>query len=714
VVGSAIPQDSAVLSGGFKESGIISFTLAAPDGTVADSETDTPSGDGMYTTANANVATQVGTYTWTASFAGDNLNIGASDQGGAAEQVTTVKASPTLVTMATLSGGNVVGSAIPQDTAVLSGGFQESGVITFTLTAPDGTVADSQPITPSGDGMYTTANANVATQVGTYTWKASFAGDSLNNGASDQGGAAEQVTTVNVNATGPTLMTAASLATITLKATANPPLKDTAILSGGINPTGTITFVLSGPSGPVDTERVTVHGDGKYTTRTGYKLPTSGTVAGTYTWSASYSGPNNQSANDQGGRAEQTVVNPASPTLVTAASPAITLRTTAPTITDSAVLSGGYHETGTLIFTLTGPGGFSYTQTDTVSGNKTYRASTKLPTTGTVAGTYTWTVHYSGDANNLAANDQGGAAEQTVVSKASPKIVTTATPNGTVLVGTTAPTLSDSAVLSGGYDETGTLTFTLHQGTFTGAVVYTTTVTVSGNNKYTVSTASETATGLYSWTVSYIGDPNNNAAQGQQSATEQVTILDKVVKIEAGTMTFWASTNGQALLQTYGAALGNWLGGASGWANLFGNLNGASGAQIAAYFLTVKKNSSGLVGNLYAQALTTALNVWATTTGLGWNTSSTGPTKYGFQQGFGGAGLGSIYDDIGSNGPSFGTSNNSFQTVNYLLGYLNSNTVRTGGSYTTRPTFVFYGGDANLENGADNVFARTNQLGGIT
>jgi len=41
-------------------------------------------------------------------------------------------------------------------------------------------------------------------------------------------------------------------------------------------------------------------------------LPTTGTVVGTYTWSATYSGDdNNASAVDQGTTAEQTVVSPA-------------------------------------------------------------------------------------------------------------------------------------------------------------------------------------------------------------------------------------------------------------------------------------------------------------------------------------------------------------------------------------------------------------------
>ena len=85
------------------------------------------------------------------------------------------------------------------------------------------------------------------------------------------------------------------------------------------------------------------------------------------------------------------------------------------TLTDTAVLSAGYFPGGSIVFTLTGPGGFSFTQTDPVTGNGTYTASTPLPTTGTVAGTYTWTATYGGDANNNAATDQGGPAEQVTV-----------------------------------------------------------------------------------------------------------------------------------------------------------------------------------------------------------------------------------------------------------------------------------------------------------
>ena len=46
----------------------------------------------------------------------------------------------------------------------------------------------------------------------------------------------------------------------------------------------------------VDTETVTVSGNGTYTTPTGYTLPTTGTVTGTYQWVATYSGDANNNA----------------------------------------------------------------------------------------------------------------------------------------------------------------------------------------------------------------------------------------------------------------------------------------------------------------------------------------------------------------------------------------------------------------------------------
>jgi hypothetical protein len=107
----------------------------------------------------------------------------------------------------------------------------------------------------------------------------------------------------------------------------------------------------------------------------------------------------------------------ATPSLTTTASPDIGLSSSVSgvTLSDSADLSAGLDPTGFIVFTLTGPGGFVFTQTDAANGNGTYTAEEALPTTGSIVGAYTWTATYSGDANNNGANDQGGSAEQTVV-----------------------------------------------------------------------------------------------------------------------------------------------------------------------------------------------------------------------------------------------------------------------------------------------------------
>ena len=69
-------------------------------------------------------------------------------------------------------------------------------------------------------------------------------------------------------------------------------VQDTAALSGGSSPTGTITFNLYGPSAtascsgtPVDTETAAVSGNGDYTTPSFTPAQ-----AGTYWWTASYGG----------------------------------------------------------------------------------------------------------------------------------------------------------------------------------------------------------------------------------------------------------------------------------------------------------------------------------------------------------------------------------------------------------------------------------------
>ncbi len=534
--------DSAVLSGGYNETGTITFTLYYNGGsTPVDTETVTVNGDGTYTTPTGYTlpatGTVTGSYQWDASYSGDGNNNSASDNNDPAEQVTVNPASPTLVTTpsSTFVTLDLTAPSLT-DSAVLSGGYYETGTITFTLYYNGGsTPVDTETVTVNGNGTYTTPTGYTlpatGTVAGSYQWDASYSGDGNNNSASDNNDPAEQVT---VSPASPTLVTTPSSTIVTLDSTA-PTLTDSAVLSGGYNETGTITFTLyyNGGSTPVDTETVTVNGDGTYTTPTGYTLPTTGTVTGSYQWDASYSGDgNNNSASDNNDPAEQVTVNPASPTLVTTPSSTIvTLGSTAPTLTDSAVLSGGYYETGTITFTLYYNGGTTPvdSETVTVNGNGTYTTPTgyTLPATGTVTGSYQWDASYGGDGNNNPASDNNDTAEQVTVNPASPTLMTT--PSSTfVTLGSTAPTLTDSAVLSGGYNETGTITFTLYYNGGT-TPVDSETVTVNGNGTYTTPTGytlptTGTVAGSYQWDASYGGDGNNNSASDNNDPAEQVTV----------------------------------------------------------------------------------------------------------------------------------------------------------------------------------------------
>lgn len=84
------------------------------------------------------------------------------------------------------------------------------------------------------------------------------------------------------------------------------PLGDTANLSGGSNPTGTITFTLILGGTTVDTETVAVNGNGTYSTPTGFIS----TGTGTYQWDASYSGDlHNSPASDINDPNEQVIVS---------------------------------------------------------------------------------------------------------------------------------------------------------------------------------------------------------------------------------------------------------------------------------------------------------------------------------------------------------------------------------------------------------------------
>jgi hypothetical protein len=211
--------------------------------------------------------------------------------------------TPTITTVA--SGTVAVGGSL-SDTAVLTGGAspQPGGTVTFSLYDVTDTKCAGTPVythtaatvVPNVSGSFTAA------KVGTYSWIASYSGDSAN--AKAEGKCGDPGETVSVTAAKPTITTVAS-PSVGLGGTVN----DTAVLTGAYKPTGTVTFKLYGAADP------TCAAPPVFTSTVPVATPAvSGgyapTAVGTYRFVAAYGGDaaNTAAANGCGDPAESVVV----------------------------------------------------------------------------------------------------------------------------------------------------------------------------------------------------------------------------------------------------------------------------------------------------------------------------------------------------------------------------------------------------------------------
>ena len=145
-------------------------------------------------------ATQVGTYTWHASYSGDGLNNGAIDDG-TNESVTTVKANPAISTSASATNGGSLQQFEHDRSATLSGGYLISGgTITFTLTLPDNSTITVGTVTVSGCRHLQLAVGSTPPRSAPMSGTPAYSGDGLNNGAIDNG-VNESVTIVSASGT---------------------------------------------------------------------------------------------------------------------------------------------------------------------------------------------------------------------------------------------------------------------------------------------------------------------------------------------------------------------------------------------------------------------------------------------------------------------------------------------------------------------------------
>ncbi|MGH9265025.1 MAG: hypothetical protein ACRD1D_10080, partial [Acidimicrobiales bacterium] len=498
--------------------GTVTYTLVGPNPdaactapVVGTSTTPVGQPSGPFTVSAPGTYNFVATYSGDANYAAITTPVGCGDPN----EIFAVALQPVnLVTQASTNAPNVTPGTTVTDLATLTpapGGPAPTGTVTYTLVGPNPDPACTGPVVgtstvpvgqPSGPFTVTTPGA--------YNFVATYSGDAFYSAI-----------TTPVGCNVPAERFTVTPAPINIVTQASPPVpvggqvSDVATLSGGVNPTGTITFTLFGPDNttcsgtPIFTSTVPVNGNGNYPSE-----PFTITAAGSYRWIAAYSGDANNAPAGPTACAdplELTAGLRVTPELVTVASAG----SVGGQVFDTATLSNGFNPTGTITFQLFGPddedcsGPPIFTSVKPVNGNGNVVSD---PFILPAPGIYHFVATYSGDANN---NPVGPTACQD--------------PNETVGVGRLPISLStqaspsvpvggqifDTATIAGGFNPTGTIVFELYgpdNATCTGTPVFTSTVTVNGNGSYPSTSFTPTLPGTYRWIARYSGDANNAAA----------------------------------------------------------------------------------------------------------------------------------------------------------------------------------------------------------
>jgi hypothetical protein len=384
-----------------------------------DTEEITQAGSSTVTTTSGFTPTQIGTYQWTAAIIVDATSqiedaTNAKTKCGD-EPVDITGSQPEITT--TASDGGTVGIGLT-DTATVTGGNNPAGPVTFYLYGPDNKDCNSQDgwlmkwTEPLVNGLASipSKDAFATTKTGIYHWIAVLTADA--NNASDSTECAEEP--VVVSKAQPTIKTTTSKA-----GPVGTKIFDSAKVSDGFNPTGTVTFELFAPGDPtcdetpVQTVTVALKNDG---TASSSGSPFTTTKVGTYHWIAEYNGDDNNREASSKCADEPQASGKASVTIDTTPSAGGTTKTT---ITDTATVSGGVNPTGTVTFVLYGPGDNTCTTAIFTSADKPLNNGVALSdgfSGTTTAGTYSWVATYSGDKLNSAASSACGA-ETVVITK---------------------------------------------------------------------------------------------------------------------------------------------------------------------------------------------------------------------------------------------------------------------------------------------------------
>ena len=558
-IGAGTVSDTATLSGdNGPVTGNVSFFVCGPNASNPDCSTGGQQvGAAVAITSGSATSAGftppgVGSYCFRAEYAPDQASaakyLPAKHTNLTTECFSVTKAKPAITTSA---AETVDVGAVIHDTAVLSGGYDPTGTITFDLYGPADDSCSAAPIytttaTVNGNGTYGPVSYTTAA-AGTYHWIASYGGDTKNSGAS--GACGDNGENDIANMVTPSISTNA-----TASAAVGTQISDSATLSGGYDLTGSIVFKAYGPLGANDAPSctagnlvftsapVTVTGAGTYG-----PVGFTATTAGTYYWVASYGGDtNNDPVSGQcGDLGEKSVVDPVQPSIVTTATEG---GVEGSQISDTATVTG-YQPTGTVDFALYGP------NDQTCSANPIFTSTnrpldgsgqaTSDPYTVTLAGTYHWIASYSGDTNNLPVSGQcGDQGETTTVNQFAPTITTSLSSGGTqgpkitILFGNSA---NDQATLSGASPTAGgTVQYTVYSDSSCSTVFADAgTRTVVDGVVPASDAVSFPAAGTFYWQAHYSGDANNTPATSAcqdevLTVTAPILSAEKLVSVNGG------------------------------------------------------------------------------------------------------------------------------------------------------------------------------------
>ena len=510
-------HDEVTLAGGFSPGGEVTFSVYGPGDADCETplETSTATVTGDEAIADDFTPQQAGEFRWSANYEGDADNepfLLDCEADGQTSTVARATAGLAGTATSTLVGGTIT------DQATLSGGFQPGGQIVFKAYGPDDASCATAPayeatVAVAGTGPY--SPAGFAPGPGIYRWTAEYEGDGNNQAAvlgCDSGGQSSTVSKAT-----PGLAGSASSGPV------GTAIRDEVTVSGGLSPGGGVTFRVYAPGDatcatPLETTTAPISG-GKATSG-----DFQAQQAGAYRWTAEYEGDGNNQAVALGCNAvgQSSAVGTVDVTLSAEAGGGVVGNP----VSATATVAEGANPGGQIVFRAFPPGDAScsgaaaFTSTVGVAGNGSYRSAAFAP--GRV-GTFRWTVAYTGDANHAAASLGCGRATSSIA-QAKPSIAGTVPQR--IPVGNA---FSDTAILQGGFAPNGTITFRIYGPVAAGCAgpAFVNSVALTGNGAVSSDPFVAQRPGRYSFSASYSGDAENQAASEPCDSPSQVVQVVK-------------------------------------------------------------------------------------------------------------------------------------------------------------------------------------------